>query len=133
MCTESAFELHGPVYMVLISILNPQLVNIGSQYSYSSEDQTEFLVVVSREFDAPPVAEDGVCAEERVSLCTVAVLLVVSYVSTLVLCLCGCTYVQTPQASSHVQTCCAMFRALRVTTKPLHKYAKWFLQKSMKV
>ena len=27
-----------------------QLVNIGSQYSYSSEDQSEFLVVVSREF-----------------------------------------------------------------------------------
>ena len=31
-----------------------QLVNIGSQYSYSSEDQSEFLVVVSREFDEPP-------------------------------------------------------------------------------
>ena len=28
-----------------------QLVNIGSQYSYSSDDKSEFLVVVSREFD----------------------------------------------------------------------------------
>jgi hypothetical protein len=28
-----------------------QLVNIGSQYSYSSDDQSEFLVVVSREFE----------------------------------------------------------------------------------
>ena len=25
-------------------------MNIGSQYSYSSEDQSEFLVVVSRDF-----------------------------------------------------------------------------------
>jgi len=31
-----------------------QLVNIGSQYSYSSEDQSEFLVVVCKEFDEPP-------------------------------------------------------------------------------
>lgn len=31
-----------------------QLVNIGSQYSYSSDDQSEFLVVVSKEFDDPP-------------------------------------------------------------------------------
>ena len=42
-----------------------QLVNIGSQYTYGSEDQTEFLVVVSREFDALPVAEEGVCPEEK--------------------------------------------------------------------
>ena len=33
-----------------------KLVNIGSQYSYSSDDQSEFLVVVSKEFDDPPVA-----------------------------------------------------------------------------
>ena len=55
--------------VILIFILNPQLVNIGSQYTYGSEDQTEFLVVVSREFDALPVAEEGVCPEERVSCC----------------------------------------------------------------
>ena len=53
--------------VILIFILNPQLVNIGSQYTYGSEDQTEFLVVVSREFDALPVAEEGVCPEEKVS------------------------------------------------------------------
>lgn len=35
-----------------------QLVNIGSQYSYSSEDQSEFLVVVSKEFDEPPRSAD---------------------------------------------------------------------------
>ncbi|XP_003385403.1 PREDICTED: BTB/POZ domain-containing protein KCTD5-like [Amphimedon queenslandica] len=33
-----------------------QLVNIGSQYSYSSDDQSEFLVVVSKEFEDPPAA-----------------------------------------------------------------------------
>ncbi|XP_064382750.1 BTB/POZ domain-containing protein KCTD5-like isoform X2 [Halichondria panicea] len=31
-----------------------QLVNIGSQYSYSSDDQSEFLVIVSKEFDETP-------------------------------------------------------------------------------
>lgn len=55
------------VCVILIFILNSQLVNIGSQYTYGSEDQTEFLVVVSREFDALPVAEEGVWAQERVS------------------------------------------------------------------
>ena len=47
---------------VAMSQLGPflflQLVNIGSQYSYSSEDQSEFLVVVSREFDEPPRSAD---------------------------------------------------------------------------
>ena len=39
---------------VSLSLSHMQLVNIGSQYSYSSEDQSEFLVVVSREFDESP-------------------------------------------------------------------------------
>ena len=42
-------------------------MNIGSQYSYSSEDQAEFLVVVSREFDAPPLQEGEQSGRERVS------------------------------------------------------------------
>lgn len=46
-----------------------QLVNIGSQYSYSSEDQSEFLVVVGKEFDEPPrSAEIKPTDKERVSL-----------------------------------------------------------------
>ncbi|KAL5493130.1 hypothetical protein EMCRGX_G014261 [Ephydatia muelleri] len=35
-----------------------QLVNIGSQYSYSSQDQSEFLVVVSKEFNNPLPGSD---------------------------------------------------------------------------
>ncbi|CAI8043576.1 BTB/POZ domain-containing protein KCTD5 [Geodia barretti] len=42
-----------------------QLVNIGSQYSYSSDDQSEFLVVVSREFDEPPRSNTKPTTKEK--------------------------------------------------------------------
>lgn len=32
----------------------PQLVNIGSSYNYGSEDQAEFLCVVSKELHGSP-------------------------------------------------------------------------------
>ena len=48
----SWFKVFFPFSLLL------QLVNIGSQYSYSSEDQSEFLVVVSKEFDEPPRSAD---------------------------------------------------------------------------
>jgi hypothetical protein len=44
----------------------PQLVNIGSQYSYSSEDQSEFLVVVSRDFNETPRKVSKPTNKERV-------------------------------------------------------------------
>ena len=44
-----------------------QLVNIGSQYSYSSEDQSEFLVVVSRIFDDLPKQKNKPTDKEKVS------------------------------------------------------------------
>ena len=44
-----------------------QLVNIGSQYSYSSEDQSEFLVVVSREFDESPRSNTKPTTKEKVT------------------------------------------------------------------
>jgi hypothetical protein len=43
-----------------------QLVNIGSQYSYSSDDQSEFLVVVSREFDESPRSNTKPTTKEKV-------------------------------------------------------------------
>ena len=42
-----------------------QLVNIGSQYSYSSDDQSEFLVVVSREFNETPQSKEKPTDRER--------------------------------------------------------------------
>jgi hypothetical protein len=74
------FDEHKQVYRVLhcqegeltqmLSTLSDgwkmtQLVNIGSQYSYSSEDQAEFLVVVSREFDVPAEKEGDNSGKER--------------------------------------------------------------------
>ena len=44
-----------------------QLVNIGSQYSYSSEDQSEFLVIVSRIFDDLPKQKNKPTDKEKVS------------------------------------------------------------------
>lgn len=43
-----------------------QLVNIGSQYSYSSDDQSEFLVVVSKEFEETPRSETKPTDKEKV-------------------------------------------------------------------
>ena len=43
-----------------------QLVNIGSQYSYSSDDQSEFLVVVSRDFESPANASTKQTDKEKV-------------------------------------------------------------------
>ena len=43
-------------YVIEMLLFFFQLVNIGSQYSYSSEDQSEFLVVVSRDFDERPLS-----------------------------------------------------------------------------
>ncbi|KAK3866727.1 hypothetical protein Pmani_003353 [Petrolisthes manimaculis] len=40
-----------------------QLINIGSQYSYGSEDHTEFLCVVSREYSSPPAPHQ--CPSDR--------------------------------------------------------------------
>lgn len=45
-----------------------QLVNIGSQYSYSSSDQSEFLVIVSRLVDDRPEKDSHTTVKERVSL-----------------------------------------------------------------
>lgn len=48
-----------------------QLVNIGSQYSYSSQDQSEFLVVVSKEFNNPlPGSDTKPTDKEKVSVLT---------------------------------------------------------------
>ena len=44
-----------------------QLVNIGSQYSYSSDDQSEFLVVVSKDFDETPRSPSKPTDKEQVS------------------------------------------------------------------
>lgn len=41
-------------------------MNIGSQYSYSSDDQSEFLVVVSRDFESPANASTMQTAKEKV-------------------------------------------------------------------
>ena len=46
---------------------NAQLVNIGSQYSYSSSDQSEFLVIVSRLVDERPEKDSHTTVKERVS------------------------------------------------------------------
>ena len=43
-------------------------MNIGSQYSYSSEDQAEFLVIVSRIFDDLPRMETKPTNKEKVRL-----------------------------------------------------------------
>ncbi|XP_065897942.1 BTB/POZ domain-containing protein KCTD5-like [Dysidea avara] len=42
-----------------------QLVNIGSQYSYSSSDQSEFLVIVSRQVDERPEQDSHTTLKER--------------------------------------------------------------------
>ena len=57
----------GSDFSFLVPFSFFQLVNIGSQYSYSSEDQAEFLVVVSREFDVPAEKEGDNSGKERVS------------------------------------------------------------------
>ncbi len=44
----------------------PQLVNIGSQYSYSSDDQSEFLVIVSKEFDETPCSPSEPTNKQKV-------------------------------------------------------------------
>lgn len=51
-------NMNPPITHVYTQLPHLQLVNIGSQYSYSSEDQSEFLVVVSKEFDEPPRSAD---------------------------------------------------------------------------
>lgn len=43
-----------------------QLVNIGSQYSYSSDDQSEFLVVVSKDFDEAPCSPSEPTNKQKV-------------------------------------------------------------------
>ena len=43
-------------------------MNIGSQYSYSSDDQSEFLVVVSKDFD-PRVPSSKQTDKEKVEQC----------------------------------------------------------------
>lgn len=43
-------------------------MNIGSQYSYSSSDQSEFLVIVSRLVDEPREKDSHTTDKERVSL-----------------------------------------------------------------
>ncbi|KAK7067094.1 BTB/POZ domain-containing protein kctd5 [Halocaridina rubra] len=40
-----------------------QLINIGSQYSYGSDDHTEFLCVVSREYSSSPTSHP--CTADR--------------------------------------------------------------------
>ena len=52
----------------LMQLHNAQLVNIGSQYSYSSSDQSEFLVIVSRLVDERPEKDSHTTVKERVSL-----------------------------------------------------------------
>lgn len=42
-------------------------MNIGSQYSYSSEDQSEFLVVVSREFEGDRFSDTKPTNKEKVN------------------------------------------------------------------
>lgn len=42
------------------------MVNIGSQYSYSSDDQSEFLVVVSKDFDETPPSGGKQTDKEKV-------------------------------------------------------------------
>lgn len=49
-----------------LSLPLSQLVNIGSQYSYSSDDQSEFLVVVSKEFDESPRSNRKPTSKEKV-------------------------------------------------------------------
>ena len=55
------------VHVITILVFFVQLVNIGSQYSYSSEDQSEFLVVVSREFDEQPRSNTKPTDKEKVT------------------------------------------------------------------
>ena len=50
-----------------VCVCGLQLVNIGSQYSYSSEDQSEFLVVVSRDFDETPRKNSKPTNKQKVS------------------------------------------------------------------
>ena len=51
-----------------MQLYNTQLVNIGSQYSYSSSDQSEFLVIVSRLVDERPETDSHTTVKERVNL-----------------------------------------------------------------
>ena len=60
------------IYVSLI-LLPMQLVNIGSQYSYSSDDQSEFLVVVSREFDEQSRLYNKPTDKEKVCVWSVCV------------------------------------------------------------
>ena len=51
----------------VMQLHDSQLVNIGSQYSYSSSDQSEFLVIVSRLVDERPEKDSHTTVKERVS------------------------------------------------------------------
>lgn len=50
----STSAMSAAPFLCLPSLPHPQLVNIGSSYNYGSEDQAEFLCVVSKELYSAP-------------------------------------------------------------------------------
>lgn len=68
---DESSECNGKVEYCDITLLHTtscQLVNIGSQYSYSSSDQSEFLVIVSRLVDERREKDSHTTVKERVGL-----------------------------------------------------------------